>query len=138
MGTIFLWFPTAATVLLSLVGSIASRQFLFDYLMPAELSLFAIIGAGLLLWAAIRVRSKVWWVVVGLVLMVLMLLGSQGLAVVSGLASGDTPPSGGIFIVVVSMLALHALLQMALAVTGIFLSREIRGGEQTAPASTIN
>ena len=126
LGTGLLWFPSAATILISIIGTIAAGQFLFDYLMPAELSLFAIVGGGLLLWAAIRLRSRIWLVAGGVASMVLTLLGSQGLAVVSGLASGENPPNGVMFTVVVSMLAVHALLQIALAVLGVFILQEIK------------
>ena len=52
IGTVLVWFPIVATVVLSIVGSIRSHIFLFDYLLPLELFPVALVGGGLLLCAA--------------------------------------------------------------------------------------
>ena len=57
-GTVLAWFPTLAPIILSVIASIATQRFLFDYLMPAELFLVAMAGGLLLLWAAFRARSR--------------------------------------------------------------------------------
>ena len=54
--TVLVWFPIVATVVLSMVGSIQVHTFLFDYLMPLELFQVALVGGGLLIWAALRAR----------------------------------------------------------------------------------
>ncbi|HHY62453.1 MAG TPA: hypothetical protein GYA11_05645, partial [Firmicutes bacterium] len=57
LGTVLVWTPILFTVLTSIVGTISSRVFRFDYLMPAELFPIAFVGALLLLWAARRAKS---------------------------------------------------------------------------------
>lgn len=51
--------PHLALILFSAIFFIAERVFRFDYLMPAELGLFAFGGGIILLVAAIRARSQV-------------------------------------------------------------------------------
>lgn len=120
-----LWFPILATVIISLIGSIMERTFLFDYLMPAELFFFAILGGGLLLWGAIRAREKIKQIVICLIAMIGLLFGSQGIAVLTGLASGETPQTSGAFFLVISMLIGYTILLIIFAVIGSLFVRKI-------------
>lgn len=47
-GTILTWIPILFTVITSIIGTIANRTFLFDFLMPAELFPIALVGSLLL------------------------------------------------------------------------------------------
>ena len=58
VGTVLVWIPILFTILTSVVGTVSSGMFRFDYLMPAELFPFAFVGALLLLWAAQRARAR--------------------------------------------------------------------------------
>lgn len=122
-GIILTWFPIAMTVLTSVAGTIRSRHFRLDWLMPAELFPAALLGSGLLLWAAWRLLYKRAWVGGGLGAMLLLLGGGQALAVVSGLASGETEPVGLAWGLVVASLALYVLALLVIAITGIFITR---------------
>ena len=53
-GTVLVWIPLLAPVLFSMIFSVKSGMFRMDYLMPAELFYFALLGGVLLLWAALR------------------------------------------------------------------------------------
>jgi hypothetical protein len=53
-GTVLAWLPLVTPILFSALRFARSGRFLFDYLMPAELFLAALLGAGLLVWAASR------------------------------------------------------------------------------------
>jgi hypothetical protein len=57
-GTALVWFPILAPILLSVVFIITNHVFRSDYLMPAELFLLALVGGGLLIWAALRAHSR--------------------------------------------------------------------------------
>jgi hypothetical protein len=57
-GTVLVWFPILTPAWLSVTAIISEHMFRFDYLMPAELFPVALIGGGLLLWAALRVHSR--------------------------------------------------------------------------------
>ncbi len=91
-GTILVWIPILAPVLFSGIVLLRSGRFRFDYLMPAELFPFALVGGGLLIWAALRARARWGLIGWGLGIAVVMLVGGQALAVVTGLASGETEP----------------------------------------------
>jgi hypothetical protein len=116
VGTLLVWFPVLAPVFFSLAGLLRSGRFHFDYLMPAELGTFGLVGAGLLIWAAVRARA--YWKLICWGIgsaMVVVILG-QVLAMVTGLASGRTEPTGWQWVLV---LGLILLFPVGLAVTGV-------------------
>ncbi len=88
-GTTLVWIPILAPIVLSVVFRVARGWFRFDYLMPAELFPSALVGGGLLLWAAVRAQSNRRLIGWSLAAAVCMLVGGQALAVVTGLASGE-------------------------------------------------
>jgi len=123
-GTIFVGLPILAPIIFSLIRLFSGGHFLFDYLMPAELAFLVAIGGGLLIWAAIRAQSRlrlILWII-GLAL--LFLLGSQGLAVVTGLADGTITDSSPWFVVVLSIMILYDIMVVLLTVEGILLCRD--------------
>jgi hypothetical protein len=125
VGTLLAWFPLLTPVILGLASLVTKGQFLFDYLMPAELFPAALLGSALLLWAAFRGRAPRKLIGWGLALAVLFLLGSQGLAVVTGLASGETSADGWPWVLVLTMLGLFTLALLGIAVGGILLLRDL-------------
>jgi len=128
VGAALAWFPLAATALFSAVGTIRSGRFRLDYLMPAELFPAALLGGVLLVWAALRARSRVRPIGASLALAVALLVGLQALAVVTGLASGRTEPGGWAWALVLAALAGFTLALLALAVEGTLLARDLRRG----------
>jgi hypothetical protein len=124
-GAVLVWFPIVATVVTAAVGSIRSRTLRFDYLMPAELFPVVLAGAGLLLWAALRARSRrdaIGW---GLAMILALLIGGQALAVASGMASGETEPAGWIWVLVIASLVGYTLALLELGIAGLLLIRDI-------------
>jgi hypothetical protein len=93
-GTALVWIPILAPALFSAAFLIQARLFRFDYLMPAEIFPVALAGGCLLLWAALRARSRRGLIGGSLGGAAILLVGSQALAVVTGLASGRTEPTG--------------------------------------------
>jgi hypothetical protein len=85
VGDAFIWIPILALCLITILGFLGDRIFRFDYLIPAELFPAALLGGGLLMWASLRARSRRGWIIGSLIGMVVMLFGSQGVAVVTGL-----------------------------------------------------
>src|SRR5512136_240574 len=94
VGTVLVWFPILAPVLASVTAIIEARMFRFDYLLPAELFPVALLGGCLLLWAALRARSRRRLVGWSLGIAVVSPLVGQVIASVTGLASGETEPVG--------------------------------------------
>ncbi len=124
-GTVLVWTPILFTVLTSIVGTISSRIFRFDYLMPAELSPIAFVGALLLFWSAQRApahRKLIGW---GLGGAVAFLGGGQLYAVVSGLASGATEPTGWSWALVIASIGLYSLALVVIGIAGILLVRKV-------------
>jgi len=120
-GTVLVWFPIVAPILLSLFSIINSRMFRFDYLMPAELFPLALGGGVLLIWAAMRARSRRRLVSWGLGIAIVLLVGGQVLAVVTGLASGVTAPNGWQWLLVLASLVIYSLAVVAMGVGGVLM-----------------
>jgi len=125
-GTILVWFTLFAPVLMTIVFFIRSGEFHFDFLMPAELFLVALVGAGLLLWAALRTRRRVKLLLASFCLALLGLLGGQALAVVTGLASGATEPGGWQWVLVLGCIFLYILMLVVMGIAGLLLLRDLR------------
>jgi hypothetical protein len=125
VGTVLVWLPILAPILFSGVTLAQRHVFRFDYLMPAELFPMVLVGGGLLLWAALWARSRRGWIGWGLGIAVGFLVGGQVLAVVTGLASGETEPAGVWFAVVLASLAIYSLAVIAMGVGGVLLLRDL-------------
>jgi hypothetical protein len=124
-GTGLVWLPLLAPVLFS-AGTLLTRPvWRFDYLMPAELFPVALVGGGLLLWAALRARAYRKLIACGLGAAIALLFGSQVLAVVTGLASGETEPTGWAWACVLAMLAGYALALAVIGVGGVLILRDL-------------
>jgi len=121
VGTALVWFPILAPVLLSVAAFITERVFRFDYLMPAELFPAALVGGGLLLWAALRAHSRRGLIGWGLGIAAGLLVGGQVLAVVTGLASGESEPAGWWWALVLASLAVYSLALVVIGVGGVLL-----------------
>jgi hypothetical protein len=124
-GTVLVWFPILAPVFFSVIAFIDMRIFRFDYLMPAELFPVALVGGGLLFWASVRAHSRRRLVGWGLVIAVGLLVGSQALAVITGLASGRIEPSGWQWVLVLILLSGYSLTLVATGIGGVLLLRDL-------------
>jgi hypothetical protein len=96
-----------------------------DYLMPAELFPAFIVGGGLLIWAACRARSRKRPIAWGVGVAVGSLFLSQLLAVVTGLASGATQPTGWAWALVAAGIAVYVGAVIATGVGGVLLVRDL-------------
>ncbi len=122
-GSALVWTPLLAPVVFALIRLIQSGRFRFDYLMPAEFFPAVLLGGILLLWAAGRAHLHFKLIGRSLGLAILLLVGSQALAVATGLASGATEPAGWPWALVIAALAGYLLAVVTLAVGGILLLR---------------
>jgi hypothetical protein len=125
VGIILVWLPILAPVIFSAISMIGARIFRFDFLMPAELFLFALAGALLLLWAALRAKARRGLIGWGLGVAIVLLFEGQGLAVVTGMASGETVPAGWLLAVVLGMIAGYDLALVVVGVGGVLLLRDL-------------
>lgn len=134
LGTVLVWFPLVFTIVISAISFISERVFLLDYLMPAELFPVAFIGGALLMWAALRARSRRTLIVCGFVGAIALLVGSQALAVATGMASGETEPVGWPWLLVNASLAGYVLALFVLGIAGLLLLRDLFRHDKTANA----
>ena len=124
-GTVLVWLPIFLTIVTGIVGTVLSHKLRFDYLMPAELFLIALVGGLLLLWAAKRAqlyKVPIGW---GLAAMTGFLFTSQIVAIVTGLAHGEHEPTGWRVVMVLALLALFGLANIVLGIMGIRLFRKL-------------
>jgi hypothetical protein len=124
-GAVFVWLPILAPVFLSLIVIIKWGKLFFDYLMPAELFAFFLVGGIALIWAAIQARARRGWIGWGYGAALALLVGSQGLAWITGLASGETEPTGWWWGIVVGLLVAYALANILVGLGGLLLLRDI-------------
>jgi hypothetical protein len=125
VATVLVWFPILAPILLSIHALIQERIFRFDYLMPAELFPAILVGGGLLFWAALRARSRRGLIGWGLGIAAGLLVGGQVLAVVTGLASGETEPAGWWWALVLASIIVYSLALVVIGVGGVLLLRDL-------------
>lgn len=125
LGTMLVFFPLLTPVVVSVARLIEARRFLFDYLMPAEFFPLVLIGGFLLMLAAIRTRKYRGLIGWGLGGAVVLLAGSQGLAVVTGLASGRTTPGGWQWALVLAGLVAYILAVIVTGIGGVLLLRDL-------------
>jgi len=123
-GALLVWTPLLLPLAFGLARLGSGRPVLVDWLIPAELFPIALLGAAVLLWAARRARSRLRTIGWGLGIAVLFLVGSQVLAIVTGLASGTTGPTGWPWAVVVGAMAGYILALIVVAVAGLLLVRD--------------
>lgn len=126
VGVVLVWFPLLAPVALGIISLAERGRFLLDYLMPAELFPSVLVGGGLLLWAALRRRAHGGLIGGGLAAAVVFLVGAQGLAVVTGLASGAREAAGWPLFLVNAGIALYAASVVAVGAGGLLLIRDER------------
>ena len=125
VGTALVWIPILAPILFSVALMITEKMLRFDYLMPAELFLLALVGGVLLLWITIRVHSHQRMVGWALAVAVFLLVGGQVLAEVTGLASGAMEPAGWRWALVLTSLVGYSLALVAMGISGLLLVREL-------------
>jgi hypothetical protein len=117
-GVILIGIPVIAPLVFAIISLTSGNGFRLDYMMPAELFIMVLIGAGLLIWASIRAKELIKPIAWTLGISVVLLIACQVIAQISGLADGRIEASGPYFIIVMSMLILFDLGVVALTVLG--------------------
>lgn len=135
VGTILVWIPLVLPIIFGAIHFTMTGRFLVDYLMPGELFPVILVGGGLLLWAAFRsgvCKKLLIWASVSAIF---FLVASQGLAVITGLASGEIEAEGLPFIAVMTLWTLFCLSVIAIGAGGIRLIRKLAGAAQAPPTT---
>lgn len=93
--------------------------------MPAELFPAAILGGALLIAAAFITHAHRKMIVWSYAVMILTLVGGQALAVITGLASGETGPAGWPWVLVIASLITYSIALVAICAGGVMLVKEL-------------
>ena len=125
VGTLLVWFPVLAPLVLAVAALLTRGRFLLDYLMPAELFPSFLVGGGLLLWTAWRARRYRRLIGWSFGLALALLGATVGLAEVTGLASGATEPTGWPWLLVLASLAGYAVMIVVVGVGGVLVLRDL-------------
>lgn len=128
VGTSLVWLVLLTPVFFWLLFSLRRGVFSlehFDYLIPAELFLVALVGGSLLVWAAWRTRHLLKLIAGSLVLAIVALFSGQVLAVLTGLASGETKPGGWEWALVLGSIVIYILALVGMGAGGILLCKEL-------------
>lgn len=117
VGTVLVWIPILAPVIFGFVSLIMDGIYRFDYLMPAELGILAFVGGALLLWGAIRAKSRkgiIAWA-----------LGIAAGSIFIMNTFGDVEPGSLRWAIVVGLLITYSLAIVLMGVGGILLWRDL-------------
>lgn len=126
IGLILVWVPIIFPIIFSIIRLIQSGRFRFDFLMPAEMFPIVFLGAVLLLWVSKITKYYTKQIGLGLILAIVFLVGGQGLAVITGLASGAIEPKGWTFVLVIITIALYDLMVIGIGVVGLYLLKKVK------------
>jgi hypothetical protein len=138
-GTVLVGLPILFMLVTAVVGSILSHRFLFDYMAPAELGWVVLAGGAFLFWAAIREHRFIKPIAWTAGAAILLIVGCQGLAVISGLASGrvETSDVPVAYAFSTAMLIGYDLAVVVLDVFGILLTRVIFRRNKPTDSSSV-
>jgi hypothetical protein len=124
-GTVLVSSPVLLTFVTSAVAAISDRKFRMDYLMPAELFPFALIGTLLLLTGSVISHAYIKQIIILFAAAVIFFAAGLLIASVGGLQSGAAKPGGLIFISVIISFVLYSLSLIAMSITGMLVIRKL-------------
>lgn len=125
IGTILVWIPLLFMLLFAIARYFQTGQFQMDYLIPAEILPVPMVGALLLLWAALRARMRraiIGWTLLAAVVLV---VGSQVVAVVTGMASGAIEAAGWPYYLTLGGIIAYDVALVVIGIAGIVLIRDV-------------
>jgi hypothetical protein len=117
IGTILVWLPIAAPFIFGFISLSMDGIYLFDYLMPAEFGFLAFAGGVLLLWAAIRTRSRMGIIAWGFGIAIV------ALAVIMQI--GGVMPDTLEYVLVIGLLVVNTLAMVLMGIGGALLWRDL-------------
>jgi hypothetical protein len=133
-GTLLLLAPILFMLVTAVVGSIARKALLFDYLMLAELFPLVALGLVLLVLASITSRILPKWIGWSSAAALILLAASLLFANASGLSSGTGSVQSGAVAFVIVGIALYDLLVLGIAILGILLVKKLFQKQPEVPA----
>lgn len=134
LGTLLVGVDILAPVFFTIMRLVSGGNFRFDYLMPAELGIVLLAGIILLGWAAFASKRRRGWIGWSIVAALVLVVGGQVMAVVTGLASGANQ-SPGLMKILLGVIGLFDLAVLVLFIGGLVLVGEMF--KKTQPPSPL-
>lgn len=125
VGTLVVLVPIAAPIFFSAVSLIQGEGLRFDWLMPAELGIVALVGGVLVVLAALRAHDRRMLIGITAGIAIAAPVVGAVIATLTGLANGEVEPGGWESAVVLVFFALFGAALLALGVEGGILSRDL-------------
>lgn len=124
-GTILVWIPIIAPVLLTIIFLITEGRLAFDFLMPMELFFLVIIGALLLIISSIIMKFK--WKIIGISLgtTITVFILVQFIAEITGIASGETEMTTLLYFIMITFVIIYIISLIILGISGISLVKKL-------------
>jgi len=126
IGSVIVWMPIFLTLFTSLIGSLNLKYFIIDYLMPAELFPAALIGSIIISYVSAVSKLYLKSSVINFIILILSFFGINFAAVITGLASGDYPPEGYRFVIVIFLLIIYILSVISEGVLSILIILKLK------------
>jgi len=117
IGTVLVWIPVLAPIILGFISLTTDGIYRFDYLMPAELGILVFIGGVLLLWGATRAKSRQG--------IVAWMFGIAAVSILILFTFGDVVPGSWEWMVAIGLLIAYSLAIVGMGIGGIFLWRDL-------------
>ena len=117
VGTVLVWFPILAPLILGFISLGMDGIFRFDYLMPVELRILVFMGVATLIWGAMRTgyrRGIIFWG-----------FGLAAASIAVLMVLGDVVPGSLEWVIAIGLLITYALAIMIMGVGGILLWRDL-------------
>lgn len=117
VGTVLVWFPILAPLVLGFISLGMDGVYRLDYLMPAELGILVFFGGALLIWGALRtgLRRRI----------ILWGFGLAAGSIAVLMAFGDVVPGGLEWSLAIGLLITYTLAIVVMGVGGILLWRDL-------------
>ncbi len=123
IGTNLILLPVVLPLIFGLIHLAKAGEFLFDWLMPAELLPVVLLGAALLIWAALRAKQYRLWIILSIGIGLLLLAAGLTYAQTSGLAQSPEGTMPGQETVVTALVLLFDLGVLITGIGGVLLWR---------------
>ena len=117
VGTVLVWFPILAPLVLGFISLGMDGIYRLDYLMPAELGILVFAGGATLIWGAMRTGYRRRFIAWGFG------LAAGSIAIL--MAFGDVEPGSLEWAIAIGLLVTYSLAIMIMGVGGILLWRDL-------------
>lgn len=126
LSSFLLLAPIAFMLIISMHPLITEGKLLIDFLIPLEVFPIVFAGAGILTLIACKTNIYKKRICTMAVLLVVMFVGGQYIAVVTGIADGNSPASGWPLIIVYATIIFFDVLTVIIGIQGICLYKKLR------------